>query len=313
MKNAILSLVVLALAVAMIVLLNSAYVVRETEQVVITQFGEVVGEPVTAPGLYFRVPFLQKPNYLEKRVLEWDGNPNEVTSKDRRFISVDTFARWRIVDPRVFFERVIYEEAAQSRLDDILDGETRSAVANHRLIEVLRDTTRALPVEAGSVMEDVEGETIRVGRSKIAALVLEKSRERARSLGIEVLDFRFKRINYGEEVRQQVYQRMRSERERIAAEYRAEGEGEAARIRGRLQRDLKQITSEAYRQAQEIRGAADAEAAAIYSEAYTADPEFYRFCKTLSTYEQVFDADTLLLLGSDGDFLEYLQHAKPTD
>jgi len=311
MSKAAIPVIVIVVLAALLVAANSVFVVRETEQVVLTQFGEVVGDPITDPGLHFRTPFLQKPNYLEKRVLEWDGDPNEVTSMDRRFISVDTFARWRISDARQFLKAVIFEDAAQSRLDDILDGETRNAVANHRLIEVLRNSTRELPTEAGAVIDDVVGDSIKFGRSTIAAEVLSKAQDRAAALGIEILDFRFKRINYEEVVRQQVYQRMRTERERIAAEYRAEGAGEAAKIAGRMERDLKQITSDAYRQAQEIRGRADAEAARIYAMAYNTDPEFYAFYKTLRTYGASLDASTVLVLTTDGQFLKYLQASQP--
>ncbi|MEM7263303.1 MAG: protease modulator HflC [Planctomycetota bacterium] len=311
MSKAAVPIVIFVLVAGAVVLANSVYVVGETEQVVLTQFGEVVGEPITKPGLQFRKPFLQKPNYVEKRTLEWDGDPNEVTSKDRRFISVDTFARWRIADARRYFQAVNFEQAAQSRLDDILDGETRNAVANHLLIEVIRNSTRELPVEAGAVMdEEILGDQIRFGRSKIAEEVLIAARERALDLGIEILDFRFKRINYESGVRERVYDRMRSERERIAAEYRAEGSGEAARIQGRMQRDLKKITSEAYRQAEEIRGTADAEAARIYANAYNGDPEFYKFTKTLQTYRDTFDAETLLILSTQGEFFQFLQQPK---
>ncbi len=314
MQKAAIPAIVILVLVVVLVAANSVYVVKETEQVVLTQFGEVVGEPITEPGLHYRTPFLQRPNYLEKRVLEWDGDPNEMTSKDRRFISVDTFARWRISDAKQYLKAVIFEDAAQSRLDDILDGETRNAVANHRLIEVLRNTTRELPTEAGSVMEDSAGAvSIQYGRSTIAAEVLAKARVRAESLGIEILDFRFKRINYEEVVRQQVYERMRSERQRIAAEYRSQGEGEAAKIAGRLERDLKQITSDAYRQAEEVRGTADAEAARIYAVSYGADPEFYAFYKTLQTYEKTFDDKTTVVLTTDGQFLKYLQLADPPE
>ncbi len=305
------------LAVALIALLIIAtlggafYKVEEWQQVIITQFGRPVGDPVTSPGLKIKTPFVQKANFFEKRFLEWDGDPNQVTTKDKRFIWVDAYARWRISDPLLFFQRLTNETGAQSRLDDILNGETRTTIAKHNLIELVRSTNREfISSTGGNELEDQE--EIVYGRSVLQREVLEMAQKRIAEadLGIELLDFQFKRINYVEQVRTDVYARMISERQRIAEEYRSEGAGEAARILGNKDRDLKQITSEAYREAQEIKGKADAEAADIYAAAYNRDPDFYRFLKTMEVYTQTMDKDTILLLSTDGEFLRYMERDK---
>jgi membrane protease subunit HflC len=285
------------------------YVVNEAEQVVITQFGKPVGDPVTSPGLKVKLPFLQKANYFEKRFLEWDGDPNQVPTQDKRFIWVDTYARWRITDPLLFFQRLRDERGAQSRLDDILDGETRNTVAKHLLIEVVRSSNRPFPDDE-IVEKDVSFQEVEFGRAALETEVFDTASARTADLGIEILDFRFKRINYVEEVRTEVYARMISERQRIAEQYRSEGAGEAARINGDKERELKAITSEAYRQSQEIRGRADAEAADIYARAYNKDPEFYRFLKTMEVYRTTLDDETTFLLSTDGEFLRYLKQAR---
>ncbi len=301
---------VLALLV-LITFMSSAYLVYETEQVVVTQFGRVVGEPVTDPGLHFKVPFLQKVNTYEKRFLEWDGDPNQIPTRDKRFIHVDTYARWRISDPRLFRERVETDTRALSRLDDILDGETRNTVARHNLIEVVRSTNREFDeVEEFVDAEGAEPLRIQFGRSKLATEVLVAATARVADLGIEVLDFRFKRITYQADVQRNVYERMISERQRIAERFRSEGAGESARINGDKERQLKEITSEAYREAQGIKGKADAEAARIYARAYNRDPEFYRFLKTMETYRTTIDPETTLVLTTDGDFYRYLDKAR---
>jgi membrane protease subunit HflC len=311
MKQASLAIVALVIFVILLVAGGAFYVVNEAEQVVITQFGRPVGDPVTTPGLKFKVPGLQKANYFDKRFLEWDGDPNQVPTKDKRFIWVDTYARWRITDPLLFFQRLRDERGAQSRLDDILDGETRSTVANHNLIEVVRSSNREFQ-EDEVLTGDENFEHVEFGRDYLENEVLTNATKRVleADLGIEILDFRFKRINYVEEVRREVYARMISERQRIAEQYRSEGAGEAARINGDKERELKTITSDAYRQAQEIRGKADAEAADIYARAYNKDPDFYRFLKTMEVYRTTIDADTLLMLSTEGEFLRYLERAK---
>jgi membrane protease subunit HflC len=254
-----------------------------------------------------KVPFLQKANFFDKRFLEWDGAPNEVPTKDKRFIYVDTYARWRIVDPLLFFQRLRDERGAQSRLDDILDGETRNTIAKHNLIEVVRSSNREFVISS-ALDEDVK--QIESGRVVLEKEVLDNASARVEVLGIEILDFQFKRTNYASVDRPKVYERMISERKRIAEEYRSEGAGEAARISGSKDKDLNEITSEAYRQAQEIKGKADAEAADIYARAYNKDPEFYRFLKTMEVYRTTFDEGTILMLSTDGEFLKYLEKAR---
>jgi len=292
------------------------FIVDETEQVVVTQFGEPKGEPITEPGLKFKKPFIQVANYFDKRFLEWDGDPNQVPTRDKRFIHVDTYARWRITDPLKYFQRLRTEQGAQSRLDDILDGETRNVIAKHDLIEVVRSSNREFAISE-EIAEMIAGESetereerIEKGRGALEAEVLAAAQMRTSDLGIEILDFRFKRINYVEEVRLEVYSRMISERTRIAEQFRSEGGGEAARINGEKERELKQITSEAYRLAQEIAGRADAEAADIYAAAYNADPEFYRFVKTMEVLKETLDEQTVLVLSTDNDFLRYLGRAR---
>ena len=300
---------VLVIALLIIAALGGAfYTVEEWQQVIITQFGRPVGDPVTTPGLKIKTPFVQTANFFEKRFLEWDGDPNQVTTKDKRFIWVDTYARWRISDPLLFFQRLTNERGAHSRLDDILNGETRTTIAKHDLIELVRTTNREFVSSTGATDLEEE-ENIVFGRSVLQDEVLETAKKRIAEadLGIELLDFQFKRINYVEQVRTDVYARMISERQRIAEEYRSEGGGEAARIIGSKDRDLKEITSEAYRKAQEIKGKADAEAANIYAAAYNRDPDFYRFLKTMEVYTRTMDKNTILLLSTDGEFLRYLE------
>ena len=295
-----------------LVVSGAVYIVPETMQVVITQFGEPRGDPVTTPGLKVKVPFIQKANYFDRRFLEWDGDPNEVPTRDKRFIHVDTYARWRITDPLLYFQRLRGEQRAQSRLDDILDGETRNVIAKHDLIEVVRSSNREFAVSeevAGDVSPESQ-ENIERGRRLLAAEVLEAAQTRTEDLGIEILDFRFKRINYVEQVRVEVYNRMISERQRIAEQFRSEGGGESARINGERERELQRITSEAYRQAQEIKGRADAEAADIYAAAYNRDPEFYRFLKTMEVLKETLDSNTVLVLSTDSDFLRYLGRSR---
>jgi len=298
-------LVVLGAALAVAFLGGAFFTVNEAEQVIITQFGKPVGAPITSPGLKLKLPFIQKANFFDKRFLEWDGEPNEVPTKDKRFIYVDTYARWRITDPLLFFQRLRDERGAQSRLDDILDGEVRNTIAKHDLIEVVRSTNREFEVSSA-----IEGEGVReitVGRLELEKQVLENASARTAVLGIEILDFQLKRTNYAEVDRPKVYERMISERKRIAEEYRSEGAARAARLIGDKDRDLQEITSEAYREAQEIKGKADAQAAEIYAGAYNRDPDFYRFLKTMEVYRTTMDKETILLLTTDGEFLRYLE------
>ena len=308
MKRPMLVVQIVAVLALLLLLSGAAFQVGEAEQVIITQFGEPVGDPVVEPGLHFKVPLIQDANYFEKRFLEWDGNPNQMPTKDKRFIWVDTYARWRIVDPLKFFQRLRDERGAQSRLDDILDGEARNAVARYDLIELVRSTNRPpedVPVdseEEAAVLSQIE-----MGRPAIVTEILKAAQGRTADLGIEILDIRLKRLNYVEEVQKDVFARMIAERQRIAELYRSEGQGEAARIRGAQERDLQRIQSEAYRTAQEVRGKADAESTTIYAEAYNRDADFYAFVKSLETYERTIDPRTFFIVGTDSDLLKYLR------
>ena len=299
------------LVLILVVLSSATYQVHETNQVIITQFGQPIGGAKTEPGLHFKVPFIQKTNYFEKRFLEWDGSPNQVPTKDKRFIWVDTYARWRIVDPLRFFQRLRDERGAQSRLDDILDGETRNSVARYDLIELVRSNNRNpddVLVESEEEAAILEG--IEMGRGQIAAEILATSAQRTADFGIELLDLRLKRINYVEEVQQDVFARMIAERQRIAEEFRSEGEGEAARIAGERDLELLRIQSEAYRAAEELRGVADGTATAVYGDAYNSDPDFYAFTKSMETYEATMDSTTMFILGTDNELLKYLEQPR---
>lgn len=304
---------VAVIVVAVIGLWNAGYVVNEAEQVILTQFGRPVGNPVSTPGFHFKLPFIQEVHRFEKRFLEWDGEANQLPTRDKRFIWVDTYARWRISDPLKFFQRLKDERGAQTRLDDILDGETRNAIANHDLVEVVRTTNRTPALDESQTAEElVTLDPIEVGREKIRNEILAKSQARTEDLGIEILDVRLKRINYVAEVQNKVFDRMIAERERIAARFRSEGEGEALRIQGERERELKQIGSEAYKTAEEIHGRADARATEVYARAYNRSrdaQEFYEFLKTMETFEATVDSDTILVFSTDGDFYGYLKRS----
>lgn len=310
MKNRKLIIQLIIAFIALILILESAYLVKETEQVIITQFGKPVGEAKITPGLKFRIPFIHKANYFEKRYLEWDGDPNQVPTKDKKFIFVDAYARWQITDPLQFFRRLTDERGAQSRLDDILDGETRDFIANHNIEESVRTSNRT-PISSDLAGEEV-GDTlmnITVGRQKIQDMILQSANQRASDLGIVILDFRLKRLNYVDDVREQVYERMQSERFRIAERFRSEGQGEASRINGQKERDLKLIQSEAFRQAEEIMGAADAQAAGIYAAAYdrsAASRNLYSFVKSMETFERTFDSTTTVILSTKSELYRFL-------
>ena len=305
---------IILVVLLVVVFANAAFIVNEWEQVIITQFGQPVRDPIVTPGLKFKIPFVQKTHRFDRRFLEWEGAVAELPTKDKVFILVDGYARWRISDPLLFFQRLRNEMGAQSRLDDILDGETRNAIAKHELLQVIRSTNRVPEVD--EAMPELEGrlEEITEGREDIRQQVLETGQARTADLGIEVLDVQFKRINYGEQVLQDVYQRMTSERRRIAERFRSEGQGEKAGILGDMDRELKRIQSEAYREAEGIRGRADAEATDIYAKAYNQSAEargFYEFLKTMETFESTVDPETLLLLSTGGDFYRYLKGSGP--
>jgi len=313
-RNIIIGVIVF---LALIVFVSSAFIVNETEQVIITRFGKPVGKSINTPGIHFKMPIIEKATFFEKRFLEWDGDANQVPTKDKRFIWVDTYARWRISDPLLFFQRVRNERGAQARLDDILDGETRNAVAKHNLVELVRSTNRKPMVWADTALADENLEdvfpTIKYGRERITREILKAAQERTKELGVELLDIRFKRINYVEEVQRKIYERMITERKRIAEKYRSEGQGEAYKILGQKERELKRIQSEAYKTAEEIRGRADAEATTIYASAYNRNADtrdFYRFLKTLETYKTTFGERDWLILTTDNDFYKLLQKNK---
>ncbi|MBN1598638.1 MAG: protease modulator HflC [Bacteroidales bacterium] len=314
MKNTKYLLYITIILLLIIIISSSTYIVKESNQVIITQFGKPVGSTVTAPGLKFKIPFIQKTNYFEKRYMEWDGDPNLVPTKDKMFIFVDSYARWHITDPLQFFKRLTNERGAQSRLDDIIDGETRDYVAAHNLVETVRNSNR-VPATSGVVSEEIGDSLVEIsiGREKIQTMILNSSNEKAKDLGIEILDFRFKRITYEEKVRQQVYNRMNSERYRIADKYRSEGQGEASRINGEKERELKTIQSEAFKSAEEIKGKADAEAAAIYAAAYDRSPssrDLYAFLKSMETFEKTFDNQTSIILSTDSELYKFLKRMK---
>jgi membrane protease subunit HflC len=310
------SLIILIFAaIAIFIVYSSTYIVNEAQQTIVTQFGKPVGDPIAEPGIHFKLPYIQKVHYFDKRFLEWDGYPNQIPTKDKRFIWVDTYARWKISDPLLFFQRVRDEQGAHSRLDDIVDGETRNAVAKHDLIELVRSSNRS-PLEIEEATSDDEKSTlgkIEVGRLKISDEIFLNATELAKDMGIEILDFRFKRIDYVKEVQQKVFERMISERKRIADKYRSEGQGEASRINGEKERELKRIQSEAFRKAKEIMGDSDAKATQIYNSAYNRSQEardFYKFLKTMETYEKTLDSSTSLILSTKGDFFKFLKKQK---
>lgn len=315
MKHLRNSILLLSGVLIIILAINGTYIVNESQQVIITQFGKPIGKPVTQPGIYFKIPFIQETHLFDKRFLEWDGDPNQIPTEDKKFIFVDTYARWQINDPLQFYKRVRDERGAQSRLDDILDGETRNAVAGNKLDELVRTSNR-IPQQSDDFANEIEEQldSINVGRDKIQQQILQKANALTNDLGIRILDFRFKRINYVEEVRKKVYDRMTSERQRIADKFRSEGQGEASRIRGEKEKELKRIQSEAYRQAEEIKGKADAQAADIYAKAYNKSPQardLYSFLKSMESYERTFDHQTTILISTKSEFYKYLMKDIP--
>ena len=309
MKNK--SVFLIPVAIIAFVIYSAAYSVDETQQVVVTQFGRIVGEPKTDPGLKFKIPFIQTANYFNKNLLEWDGDPGQVPTLDKTFIWVDTFARWKIVDPVKFFQTVNNRFNAVGKLNDIIDPAVRNFITSHHLIEAVRKSNRELDTaEAG--LEESDRKTrvtynIAVGRQKITQGIMEQAQPKLAPFGIELVDVKIKRINYVEQVRKSVYGRMIAERNQIAEKFRSEGKGEAQKILGEKERDLQEIESEAYKIAQKIKGAADAEATILYAEAYGKDPEFYSFVQTLEIYREVLDKNSSLILSTDSEFLKYLK------
>ena len=314
-KGGLLAAVVAVILILFLVLSGAFYMVDQTEQVIITQFGQPVGNPVTEPGLHFKTPFVQNVNVLEKRFLEWDGAPVAIPTRDKTYIRVDTFARWRIEDPKTYFVRLHDERSAQSRLEDILGSETRNAIAKHDLIEIVRSDKNRQPIRDETLKGVPAGSigilpAIQFGRMKIEQEIKQAAAQKLGEFGITVLDFRIKRVNYNPDVLDRIYQRMISERLQIAQRFRSEGEGESARIAGQRERDMNEIQSNAYRQVQQIRGESDAKATEIYAAAYTQNPqasEFYNFLKTLEIYHRIFTKDSALVLSTDSDIFALLK------
>ncbi len=303
--------VLVVIIIGLIILGGTLYTVDQTQQVIITQFGEPIGKPITKAGLHLKKPFIQKVNYFEKRLLAWDGLPTQVPTKDKRYIWVDTTARWRIIDPLKFLQTVGNERTALGRLDDVIDSATRNQITRNLLYELVRNSEREfVETEVSLEIEEEMGE-VKYGREEISRSILEEASRLVPGFGIELADVRIKRLNYVERVRQGVYARMIAERKRVAEQYRSEGQGKKAEIEGRREKELQRITSEAYRRAQEITGKADAEATKIYAGAYSKDPEFYSFLKTLDTYKGTLNEQTWLLLTSDSDFYKYLKSISP--
>jgi membrane protease subunit HflC len=298
----------IVIIVIVALLFASAYTVDETEQVIITQFGRIVGEPKKNPGLKFKIPFIQNVNIFPKNLLEWDGDPGQIPTLEKTYIWVDTFARWKIVDPIKFFQTVNNTSSAVYKLNDIIDPAVRNYITQNKLIEAVRRSNRKFEIVSDETVEKLNQiEEIKygisTGRVKITAGILKEAQPKLNTFGIELVDVKIKRINYVEQVRKTVYDRMVAERNQIAEKYRSEGQGEARKWLGKKERDLKEITSEAYRKAQEIKGKADAESTKLYAKAYGADPEFYSFIKTLEIYGTALDENSSLVLSTDSDRL----------
>ncbi|MCF8144019.1 MAG: protease modulator HflC [Deltaproteobacteria bacterium] len=305
-----LKLLIIPIIIILIAVFSSAYVIDETEQVIITQFGKVIGEPKTDPGLNFKIPVIQNANFFPKNLLAWDGDEGQVPTLDKTFLYVDAFARWKIVDPLKFFQTVNNMTGALARLDDIIDPAVRNFVTSYSLIETVRNSNRVLDkldVEVEDAMQEELLAKVTTGRQEITRGIMAQAQPKLVDFGIELVDVQIKRLNYVEQVRKSVYSRMIAERNQMAQKFRSEGEGEARSIEGNRDKELKRITSEAYRIAQEKMGKADAEATTIYAQAYDKSPEFYSFVKSLGVYEKTMDKDTSLILSTDSDFLRFFK------
>lgn len=315
MKKALGFIIAVLVMVVLLFVTGTVYTVKEGQQVIETQFGKPIGEPITNAGLHFKLPFIVKVNVVEKRVLAWDGDSAPMPTRDKTYIQVDTFARWQIADPLLYFKTLRDERSALSRLDDILGSETRNAVAKHDLLEVVRSTKDRKP-EKTDLQTDKEAifEPIKIGRREIEKNVYEIAKTKLKDIGINLLDLRFKRINYNQSVERQIYEQMISERQKIAERFRSEGAGEAARTMGKMEREVKRIESEAYLKIQSILGEADAESTRIYAEAYGGTPEresFYEFVKTLEAYDKILDKNTTVILSTDSELFKLLKGSKP--
>jgi membrane protease subunit HflC len=306
------ALVIIPVIIVVLIAFGGMFVIDETEQVVLTQFGKLVGEPKTAPGLYFKIPFIQNANYFPKNLQEWDGDPGQIPTLDKTFIWVDTFARWKVVDPLKFFQTVNNVTGALGRLDDIIDPAVRNMITSYALIESVRRTNRELDTfELGVDQEKTKDKrqlgTVKIGREEITKGIMEQAQPKLAKFGIELVDVKIKRINYVEQVQKSVFGRMVAERQQIAEKFRSEGKGEARKIEGETEREMKRITSEAYKTSQEIKGKADATATKLYADAYGLDPDFYSFVKTLDIYRETLDEETSLILSTDAEFFKYLK------
>ena len=299
---------------ALVFLMGSLFVVDETEQAIVLQFGRPIGDPITTAGLNFKIPFIQEVRKFDKRVLEWDGDENQIPTSDKKYIHVDTFGRWRIVDPLKFLQSVRGDElSAQSRLDDIIESATRNFISENLLLEAVRNTNRAMQTtieEQGRIGTERVVLEIKKGREQITRAILKKAAQEMPNFGIELLDVRIKRINYIEEVREKVYERMISERKRIAEKSRSEGQGRKAEIDGERQKEYQRISSEAYREAQKIKGRGDAEATRIYANSFGRDPDFYSFIETLESYKKTMNSNTTLILSTNSEYLKYLKNTR---
>ncbi|MDY0190348.1 MAG: protease modulator HflC [Desulfuromonas sp.] len=307
MKKFILPLIIVLFIVAQ----SAFFVVNEAEQAIVTEFGKPVGDIYTA-GLHFKIPVIQDVHRFSKRILTWDADPNQIPTSDKKYIWVDTTARWRIVNPLLFFTTVATENGAQSRLDDIIDSVVRDAVSGHLLTELVRgDDYQPSEAEENPQEEVPDLDRELVGRDQILNDIVKIAKKSTPEYGIELIDVQIKRINYVEQVRKRVYERMISERNKVAAQYRSEGEGEKADILGQMLKELKKISSESYRKAEEIRGNADAQATAIYAAAYNQEPEFYSFLRTLESYQETVGSNNHLILSTDNDYYHFMQQAIP--
>lgn len=309
------TITIIAIFISLIIVSSGFFIVYETEQVVITRFGKPVGDPIQTPGMYFKIPVIDKATYFDQRILEWDGHPNQIPTKDKKYILIDTTARWKIIDPLTFLQTVGNETGAQTRLDDIIDSAVRNEVTSHNLIEIVRGSNRVIDVlKEQHLQEKSEEEStiekIKVGRDKITRNILKRAKPTIKKYGIDLIDVRIKGLNYEESVREKVYNRMISERKKIAEKLRSEGKAEKAKVKGKLNLELKTIESEAYRQAQEIKGEADAEATKIFAKAYDIDPALYRFLTSLEAYEKAIDKNGSLIMGTNAEFLDVLKKGK---
>ena len=307
--------IIVVIFVALILGKQSAYIVSEGRQAIITEFGKPVGKPITNAGLHFKKPFVQDVRFVDKRILSWDGSPNQIPTKDKKFIKVDTTARFRIVDALKFIQTVRNTEGAKRRIDTILDSATRNVISSHDLVEAVRNSNsiierlNAVKVDVNEIEEEITGdiEDVSVGREKLSQLIVSKADGELEQFGIQLIDVQLRRISYEKSVETKVYERMISERQRIAQKIRSIGEGEKAKIEGRLTKDLQTIQSEGYRKSQKIKGLAEAKASAVYAKTYSRDPKFFEFVRSIEAYKTSIKGKTKFIISNDNEFLKYLR------